>query len=352
MQIKAEQLEAQLANALARSSPGLAPVYFIHGDEALLALEAADAVRTAARKRGYDDREVFVAGKGFDWSELLNAGSSLSLFGGKKIVELRIPSGKPGVDGGAAIARYCSKPNPDNLLLVSMPRPEGPFWKAAWFTALATAGVIAEVQSVDRTRLPDWIRSRLDRNGQSVDPEAMEYLVDRVEGNLLAAHQEIQKLALLAPRGELDIDAVRGAVATVARFDPFVASDALLAGDMKRYVRAIDGLRGEGESPVYVLVILGSDLQALARVQGLVAEGRSVDEAIGLAKVWKRRQPAIRTGQRRFAPAAVRDAVAHAARIDRAAKGVGAGEPWDEFITLGLELLHGIQARAAAEHLG
>ena len=342
MQIKAEQLDAQLAR-------NLAPVYLVHGDEPLLALEAADAVRAAARARGFDEREVLVSGRGFDWGELLSAGANLSLFGGKKLVELRIPTGKPGVEGGEALARYCKKPGTDTLLLVSMPRPEGPFWKAAWFTALGAAGVIAEVQSVDRARLPDWIRARLARNAQSVDAEALAYLVDRVEGNLLAAHQEILKLALLAPRGELDVDTLRGAVATVARFDPFVASDALLAGDLKRYVRALDGLRGEGEAPVYVLAILGGDLQTLARVQGLVDEGRSADQAVEFAKVWKRRQPAIRAAQRLFTPAAVRRAVAHAARIDRAAKGVGAGEPWDEFVTLGLELLNEKQsARAAA----
>ncbi len=341
MQLRAEQLDAQLAR-------NLAATYLIHGDEPLLALEAADAVRAAARKHGYTERLVLVSGRGFDWGELLNAGANRSLFGGKKIVELRIPNGKPGVEGSAALVRYCARPNPDNLLLVSMPRPEGPFWKAAWFTALSASGVIAEVQGIDRARLPDWIRSRLARNAQSVDAEAMEFLVDRVEGNLLAAHQEIQKLALLAPRGELNLETMRDAVATVARFDPFVASDALLAGDLKRYVRALDGLRGEGESPVYLLAILGSDLQTLARVQGLVEAGRAPDEAIELCKVRKRRQPAIRAGQRKFSPAAVRAAVVHAARIDRAAKGVGEGEPWDEFITLGLELLHGRHARAVA----
>jgi len=342
MQLRAEQLEAQL-------SKNLASTYLIHGDEPLLVLEAADAVRAAARKRGYDEREVFVPGKGFDWRDLLNSGSNLSLFGGKKIVELRIPSGKPGIEGSDANARCCAKPNPDNLLLVTMPRPEGPFWKAAWFMALSASGVIAEVQSVDLARLPDWLRSRLARNGQNVDSDAMEFLVDRVEGNLLAAHQEIQKLALLAPRGELDIETVRSAVATVARFDPYVASDALLAGDMKRYVRAIDGLRGEGESPVYVLAILGADLLTLERVQGLVAEGRPVDEAIDVSRVWKRRQPAIRAAQRRFTRAAVRAAVLHAARIDRASKGAGPGEPWDEFVSLGLELLHESESARAVE---
>jgi len=340
MQLRAEQLEGHLSKTLAG-------VYLVHGDEPLLVLEASDAIRAAARKRGYDEREVFVSGRGFNWAELLNAGANLSLFGGRKIVEMRIPTGKPGVEGGDALARYCARPNPDNLLLVTMPRPEGPFWKAAWFTALSASGVVAEVQSVDLARLPDWLRSRLARNGQTADAEAMQFLVDRVEGNLLAAHQEVQKLALLAPRGELDIETVRDAVASVSRFDPFIASDALLAGDMKRYVRAIDGLRGEGESPVYLLTIIGGDLQTLARVQGLVAEGHPVDRAIDVCKVWKRRQPAIRAAQRRFSPAAVNLAVAHAARIDRASKGAGPGEPWDEFVTLGLELLHGSEIPGA-----
>jgi len=332
MQLRADNLAAQL-------SKSVAGVYLIHGDEPLLVMEAADAVRAAARKRGYDEREVFATGRGFAWSDLLNAAANLSLFGGRKILELRLQSGKPGVEGSEAMLRYCARPHPENLLLVTMPRPEGPFWKAAWFTALSEAGVVVEIQNVDVARLPDWLRSRLARNGQSADPEAIDFLVDRVEGNLLAAHQEVQKLALLAPRGELDIDTVRGAVATVARFDPFIASDALLCGDTRRYVRAIDGLRGEGESAVYVLAILGADLQALARVQDLVAQGRPVDDAIAAAKVWKRRQPAIRAAQRRIAPRAVRAAVVHAARIDRASKGVGPGEPWDEFIRLGLELL-------------
>ena len=340
MRLRPEQLEAHL-------SKSLAAVYLIHGDEPLLALEAADAVRAAARRRGHDERQVLVAGKGFDWGELLSAGANLSLFGGKKIVELRIPGAKPGAEGGHAIARYCAKPNPDTLLLVTMPRPEGPFWKADWFLALSGAGVAAEIQAVDREHLPDWLVARLARNGQRLDAEALEFLVDRVEGNLLAAHQEIQKLALLAPRGDLDIGVVRAAVSTVARFDPFVASDALLTGDLKRYVRAIEGLRGEGESAVYVLTILAGDLQALARVQELLADGRSLEAAMDASKVWKRRQPVIRTGQRNFAPAAVQAAIAHAARIDRVSKGVARGEPWDEFVRLGLELLHGIEVARA-----
>ncbi len=295
MQLRAEQLEAQLQK-------NLAAAYLIHGDEPLLLLEAVDAVRAAARKQGYDEREVFVAGKGFDWGELRHAGANLSLFGGRKILELRIPSGKPGVEGGNALAAYCARPNPEHLLVVTMPRPEGPYWKAAWYTALSAAGVVAEARSIELAQLPDWLRARLARNGQSADAEALQFLVDRVEGNLLAAHQEIQKLALLAPRGELDVETVRNAVATVARFDPFVASDALLTGDMKRYVRAIDGLRGEGESPVYIIAILGGDLQTLAQVQGLVAQGRSPDAAIDAARVWKRSRARGDRARRRYRP--------------------------------------------------
>ena len=235
MQIRADQLAGQLAK-------GLAPAYLVHGDEALIVLEAADAVRAAARKAGFAEREVFEPGRSFDWSELAHAGASLSLFGGKKIVELRLASGKPSAQAAEAIAGWCERPNPETLLLLTMPRPEGGgWWDAPWFTALDRAGVIVEVQPVPRAALPAWLEKRLARQKQRAPREVLEYLADRVEGNLLAAHQELQKLALLAPEGELAMESVHGAVADVARFDTYVAAEALVAGDTARYLRVLEG---------------------------------------------------------------------------------------------------------------
>ena len=337
MPLRAEQLEAHLAKSLAAC-------YTIHGDEPLLALEAADAVRAAARKAGYVEREVFFAERGFDWSELRHAGASLSLFGGKKIVELRIPGGKPGTQGAEAIRAFCADPNPDTLLLVSLPRLDRAAQNAGWFAALAAAGAVIDVYPVERARLPAWIGERLARQGQRAGREVLEFLADRVEGNLLAAFQEVQKLALLAPRGELGLQHVEQAVANVARYDAYGASAALLAGDMARYARVIDGLRGEGEAPTFVLWAIAEDLRALSRIQQGADSGRALDALLRENRVWGPRQALVKGALRRFAPAALARALGDAALIDRAIKGVARREPWDEFLKLGLKLLHGSKA--------
>ena len=323
MQIKSEQLASQLEKTLK-------PVYAIHGDEALLVLEASDAVRAAARKNGFDQREVYEpAGRSFDWSELAHAGASLSLFGGKKIVELRLTSGKPSAQASEAIVEWCGDPSPEALLLVTMPRPEGGgWWEAPWFVALGKAGVIVEVQQVARAALPGWLQKRLAAQKQSASREVLDYLADRVEGNLLAAHQELQKLALLAPEGELGFDTVREAVADVARFDTNVAAEALLKGDTVRYLRVLEGLRGEGEAPTFLLFTLSSALFALAAPGGWVS--KAMQRVLAEAK--------------RYPSPALARAIAHAAEIDRTIKGVGSGEPWEEFAKLGLELHASVRA--------
>ena len=327
MPLRCEQLEATLSRSLAG-------IYTIHGDEPLIALEAADAVRSAARKQGFTDREVFEPGRGFDWSELQHSLASLSLFGARKIVELRLPTGKPGAAGGEAIAAYCERPSPDILFLVSLPRLDRMSQGTAWFTALSRAGVVVDVWPIERARLPAWIGERLARQRQRAAREALEFLADRVEGNLLAAHQEVQKLALLAPEGELDLDLVREAVADVARYDAYTACEALLAGDLARYVRVIDGLKSEGEAPSLVLWALSEELYALGRIQAGSTAGRAVEDLMRENRVWGPRQRPMRAAAGRVAPAAVERALAHAAGIDRAIKGVGAGEPWDELLKL------------------
>jgi DNA polymerase-3 subunit delta len=315
MRLRGEQLAGHLAKTLA-------PVYAILGDEPLLVLEAADAVRTAARKQGYAEREVYEPGRSFDWSELAHAGASLSLFGGRKIVELRLASGKPAAQAAEAIVAWCARPGPEALLLLTLPRPEGGgWWEAPWYLALNKAGAIVEVQPVPRAALPGWLEKRLARQKQSASREVLEYLADRVEGNLLAAHQELQKLALLAPEGELPLETVREAVADVARYDTYVAAEALLAGDTARYLRVLEGLRGEGEAPTYLLFTLSSALFALTT-------GERVNKAM----------QAVLENARRYPSAALKRAISRAAAVDRAIKGVGAGEPWEEFAKLALEL--------------
>jgi DNA polymerase-3 subunit delta len=321
-QIRSGELDAQLARTLA-------PIYAIHGDEPLLALEAADAVRAAARRGGYAEREVLEPARGFDWSEFTHAAASQSLFAEKKLIELRLPGGKPGVDGAAAIAAYCKAPPADLLLLLTLPRLDRPAQGSAWFGALGRAGVVVDVYPVDRARLPAWIATRLARQKQSAAPEVLEFIADRVEGNLLAAYQEVQKLGLLAPEGPLSMDVASEAIAEVARYDPYLAAEALVAGDTARYLRIIEGLRGEGEQPTFVLFAIASALFALR----------------GGARLFNRRlQSAVEAAANRFHGAQLDDALAQAAAIDRAIKGVGSGDAWERFMTLGLKLARGSKA--------
>jgi len=327
VQLRAEQLEAHLAK-------GLRPIYTVHGDEPLLALEASDAVRAAARRHGCTEREVLHVDRSFDWSALAHAGASQSLFGGARIVELRMPTGKPGTQGAAAIEKYCEKDPGGNVTLVTVPRLDKATQSSGWFSALAAEGVIVDIWPVDRARLPQWIAGRLARNHQSAEATVLEFLADRVEGNLLAAHQEVQKLGLLAPEGELGLDTVREAVANVARYDAYAAGEALLGGNAARYLRIIDGLKSEGEAPTLVLWTLSEELFALARIQAGAAAGRPVDELMRENRVWGPRQRPMKAACGRVRPQAVQRALAHAAGIDRAIKGVGPGQPWDEFLKL------------------
>jgi len=334
MQLRADGLDAHLAKTLA-------PVYAVHGDEPLLALDAADAVRSAARKRGFSEREVFEAGRGFDWSSLRGSLGSLSLFASKRIVELRLPNGKPGTQGGEALAEYCAQPAADTLLLVSLPRVDRATQNAAWFRGIVDSGVLVDIWPLERARLPAWIAERLGRQGQRASREVLEFLAARVEGNLLAAHQEVQKLALLAGPGELALAAVEDAVADVARYNPQDAAEALLGGDTGRYVRVIEGLRGEGEAPTFVLFVISNALFVLRSAH---ASG-SLDAAFQQQRVYGRSlQAALRGALARYRPAAVEEAIAAAAAIDRAIKGIRLRDPWQEFIALGLKLAGGSKA--------
>jgi len=328
--LRLEQLEAHLAREL-RS------LYVIHGDEPLLALEAGDAIRARARTNGFSERVVLAAERGFHWSELAASGASLSLFSDRKLIELRLPSGKPGNDGAATIEAFCAKLPPDMLTLVTLPRLDRAGQNSPWFKALEAKGVVVNIYSVERARLPEWIAVRLARQKQRASAETLQFLADCVEGNLLAAHQEIQKLALLLPAGELDFEAVREAVLNVARYDAQKLSEAMLSGERARLARMLEGLRGEGEAPPRVLWILAEEIRAIARVQAGLAAGRPLPELLRESRVWgDARQSLVARAARKLPRAGLLAALEHAAGIDRVVKGVVKGDAWDELLQLGL----------------
>ena len=273
---------------------GLRPLYALHGDEALLQQEALDAIRAAARAQGYTERSSHtVAGAHFDWSAVLAAGGSLSLFADKQIVEVRIPSGKPGKDGAAALQQLAqaAQGNDSTLTLVILPRLDKAAKTSPWFAALDAQGVSVQIDPVERGMLPAWIAQRLAAQGQRVaageeGQRTLQFFADRVEGNLLAAHQEIQKLALLHPAGELTQAQVEAAVLNVARYDVFKLSEAVLAGQTERVQRMLDGLQAEGEAEVLVHWALAEDIRALKRVKDAMNAGRPLPMALRENRIW------------------------------------------------------------------
>jgi len=289
MQVRADQLASHLLK-------GVRPLYTVWGDEPLLAQEAGDAIRAAARAAGCGEREVHtVVSQHFDWSGLFGALTSMSLFSARQLIELRIPSGKPGKEGSAALQRYCqmieSKQSDDVVTIVQLPRLDRTQQTSAWFMALDSAGVTVRVDPVDRKALPQWIAQRLAAQQQRVQggeagQRTLAFFADRIEGNLLAAHQEIQKLGLLYPAGELGFKQIEAAVLNVARYDVFKLGEAVLAGQVARALRMLDGLRAEGEAAVLVHWTLAEDIRGLKRVKDAVAAGKPLPMALREARVW------------------------------------------------------------------
>jgi DNA polymerase-3 subunit delta len=337
----------QLAQHLSRE---LKPLYTVFGDETLLVIEATDRVRAKARAEGYSEREVLTVDGGFKWAELAFAGRSQSLFAARRILEIRIPGGKPGVDGGAALQAYCEALPPDTVSIVHLPGLEWRAQKAGWFEALDRAGVVIEAKTVARRALPEWLAGRLKAQGQEADRETLDFIAERVEGNLLAAHQEVQKLALLFTAGKVSHDDVRDAVLDVARYDVFTLGHALLEGDALRLARMLDGLRGEGVAPPLALWAMAEEIRAIGRVLDAMASGRTPPQLWQEAKVFgMTHQNLMQQNARRFTREQVESAIAHAAKADRTIKGLIRGDAWDELLQLGLRFASGAPVGPAAK---
>jgi DNA polymerase III subunit delta len=327
---------AQLASHLQR---GLRSLYTLHGDEPLLQQEALDAIRSAARAQGFTERSAYtVAGAHFDWSEVLAAGGSLSLFADRQIVEIRIPSGKPGKDGSVALQQIAqaAQGNDSLLTLVLLPRMDKLSKSSAWFMALEQSGVALEVQPIERAALPQWIAQRLAQQGQRVEPgeagqRTLQFFADRVEGNLLAAHQEIQKLGLLygadaqgaqSQAGVLTFEQVESAVLNVARYDVFKLSEAVLAGQALRVQRMLDGLQAEGEAEVLVHYTLAEDIRALQRVKAAQVQGRPLPMALRENRIWGVRERLFERVLPRLSEAALAQLLQSAHQVDGIVKGL------------------------------
>ena len=300
----------------------LVPAWLVTGDEPLLVAEAADAIRARARAEGYTGRDLFFVERNFDWSELLASSQSLSLFAERRIIELKMPTPRPGKDGGAVLAQLVADPAPDTLLLVVTGRPERDTWSTAWFKAFEKSGVVVQSWPVEIGQLPQWIVARASRHSLAIEPDAAQLLAERVEGNLLAAHQEIEKLALLHAGSTVSADEVLAAVANSARYDVFQLGEAALDGDAARSLRILDGLRAEGAEPLLVLWVLCRELRALAEAR------RNPGAAAGYGRQAERRAALLERALRRTASQPLAPHFIEAGRIDRQVKGLSLGDPW------------------------
>ena len=331
MKIKAEQLHSHLQKQLL-------PIYIISGDEPLLAQESADAVRIAARAAGFTERELFYVEGNYDWNQLLNEANSLSLFADKKILEIRITNGKPGDKGSKALCEMCANLNPDNLLLIVLPKLERATQNSKWIKTLESIGAHIQVWPVTGTHLPRWIQQRLNHAGIDANAEAVQILADRVEGNLLAAVQEIEKLKLLALDGKVDASRMSSVVADSARYNLFEFIDKVLMGDAQSAARSLRGLQNEGIESIPLLWAITRELRILAKASEQLSQGAHSDSALKSAGVWDKRIPLFRSALRRLSPAHLRMLIHQAGAIDRGIKGQRQADIWDELTTLVLSM--------------
>jgi len=331
LRIRTEQLTGQLRKTLA-------PLYLVHGEELLLAQEAADAIRAAARRHGCAEREVLQAGSGFDWNTLRQQAASRSLFASRRLLELRLGEAKPGEAGARALIEYATRPADDAVLLITAGKLDWQVQKSRWFTALDEAGVIVAAPAVERAQLPGWIEQRLRERGLRAAPEALALLVERVEGNLLAAAQELEKLALLTEGQNLSVEQVLAAVGDSARYSIYDFVEAALRGVPERLVRILDGLRGEGVEPVLVNWALQREVRLLASLAFARERRQSLEPVFAAHKVWDKRKPLLQQALARLGPGECRALLHACARIDRVVKGLEADSPWAALLTTGLRL--------------
>jgi len=323
MRIYPEQLAAQLKRQLL-------PVYLVSGDEPLLSQECCDLIRREARAQGCAVREVVEAGvANFDWRDILHNATSMSLFAERKLVELRLPSGKPGAEGSKALCEFLELCSGDDVLLMVSGKIDKQSTNSKWYKALDKAGATIQVWPVDARNLPKWLRERVTAAGMSIDEDALQLLCDQVEGNLLAAVQEVEKLKLLVTDSRITAHTVTAAVSDNARYNVFEMTDKALKGEAGASLRMLHGLRGEGTEPVIALWALARDIRTLHEVQQDCASGKNVQQALSARRVWKNRMALMQAALARHDRESMSRLLEQAAKVDGSIKGFADGKPWD-----------------------
>jgi len=320
----------QLTGALKQ----LAPVYFVTGDEPLQQGEVADAIRLAAKKTGYATREVFAVETGFEWGELAVAADSMSLFADKKVIDLRLPSGKPGTEGAKALIAYCQRLPDDTLLLITAPKMTAATLKTKWCQALDQAGVIVQVWPLDGSALIQWLQRRAQKRGLQIEQDGIKLLASRIEGNLLAAAQEIEKLYILYGVSPISKQAVEQVVADSARFDVFKLTDCVLAGRINRAIKILNGLKAEGIAAPVVVWALAREVRMLINIKLAIKQGQNKEAVFKSYRLWDKRKQVVNSAQSRLDMKSLQQALLLCSTTDRQIKGREQGDYWETLLSL------------------
>jgi DNA polymerase-3 subunit delta len=332
MRLYPEKLAGQLQQQLL-------PVYLVSGDEPLLVQECCDQIRQKAREQGCSEREVIDGGvSSFNWQDLLHSAASMSLFAERKLIELRLPSGKPGAEGSSALCEYLDIASGEDVLLMVSGKIDKQSTNSKWYKALDKAGATIQVWPVDAGNLPRWLQQRVRNAGMSIDGEALQLLCDRVEGNLLAAVQEVEKLKLLATDARITVQTVTAAVSDNARYNMYDMTDNALKGAADASLRMLHGLRAEGSEPAVVLWTLARDIRTLYEAQLACDKGQGAQQALSTQGVWSSRMPFMQAALARHDTDSLSLLLQQAAQVDGSIKGFADGKPWDnlERLVLGL----------------
>jgi len=331
MKLRPEQLGTHLKK-------GLSPVYLITGDEPLISEESSDLLRHHLQEQGFSEREVLHVDGSFSWEYLLECANALSLFAEKKIIELRLSSQKLNKKSSEILQSYLSNPAPDNILVITADKLDGNTKKSAWFKAVDKSGVIIEIWPVETEQLPNWIRQRAAQIELQLDDEAIQLLCDRIEGNLLAAKQELSKLSLLFPRQVVSADDIVDSVSDSSRYDIYGLSDAALNGQSTRCCKILQVLRQDGTEPPVVLWALSKELRSLAAIQQAQNNGQSFDAVCQRERIWGKRKPLARKASQRISSKQINTALQQCAEVDKIVKGMAIGDAWLLLTSISLTL--------------
>jgi DNA polymerase-3 subunit delta len=330
MRLKPEQLSSSLQKNLAQ-------VYLITGDEPLQSGELADTIRNAARKQGYETREVMTVDAGFAWGKLAFSAGSMSIFADKKLIDLRMPSGTPGTEGSKALITYCERLPEDTLLLITAGKMTSAAFKTRWLEALDKTGIVIQVWPLEGADLLRWLQQRMQKRGLSAEPEGIKLLASKIEGNLLAAAQEIEKLYVLYGTVNLSTKQIIDVVSDSSRYDVFKLVDALLSSDVNRLVKIMLGLQTEGIAAPVVLWALTREARTLIKIRLALAQGQNKDLVFKNHQIWEQRKRTVENALTRLGDKSLTTILTLSAKADRQIKGQQSGDSWGTLLEICLK---------------